>query len=597
MFPDTPASSDNTVPDNDYKTESVPEPSAAPAQPVESTPESPADLSSSPENVPGLPDAPELPVSHQSSIIIKATGDAPAEPPSLPSASPGLSESSQFVAADHAPTSLPPNNMATPDSSNNTDTAGLAGPAQEVTPGVVVAIHSESAGKTKFVADSATKKKRLSVKLLVPILILLILLGGSAAAYFGYYMNPSVIWQQSLSNMNGGYNKLISYLNTNSAAHYAGISENGAFTASVGGQQYSGSLTSLTDGGNTTLSAKVDLGVGKLDLEERSIMSPGNQYPDVYLKLSGLKAVDAALGGSLGSQIDSLDGQWIVIDHNLIADLVNIANKQQQSNPISQLTWSDIYSYLQAASQVNQKYLFTTNKNTAVMTVTKQIGNQTLNGQNTYEYQAALIPAHVQAYYTAMCSALQQSALGAYLQKETGTPVGTSPICTSLEKSAAKIKPSDTFTVWVNTQTRLISKVRIPDWQSNNPAQNFVDAGLNYRGGNTYPFFFNVNQTSGDFNLTVTLNSKTNSVNVVLQAHGSASSNTNYNVSGNFSVTPTNNKLTLTAPANATSIITVLNSLGLGQYGTSLQNMGTGSLPTTSPLSTVPVGLLTSTVR
>jgi len=403
--------------------------------------------------------------------------------------------------------------------------------------------------------------------------VVVVLGGGSALAYFGYYMNPNTIWSQSMGNMNGGYNKLTSYLNTSSKTQYKGVSENGSFKLQAFGSSYSGSLKSQSEGAAATVSAKVDLGIANLDLEVRSVAAAGNSTPDLYLQLSGIKSLSSYLGSGFGTELGSLDGQWIEINHNLLNDIKNNFVKQQETQTSSpKLTWSEIYSFLQSAGNVDQKYLFSTNSSTAVTKVIKNIGLKTVNGHSTYEFKVGFVPAHAKAYVTAMCGALQQSDLGGYIKAETGDTVGNSSTCTQLESAAASLKSSDTVDIWADTSTRLIYQVQVADPSS--PAANFIDIGLNYKGGSSYPFYVSGQEKDGSttigYSVVATLDEANNSVNLVIGANGTGSDQIKF--SSSFALAPSNANLSVQAPSNAMPITTVLNNLGLGNYVTELQD-------------------------
>lgn len=420
------------------------------------------------------------------------------------------------------------------------------------------------------------KKRRLPSKFVMMLLAILIIGCGSAAAvYFGYYMNPNTVWSESLLNTGQGYNKLVSYLNAESSAHYSGFTENGSFTVKASGNSYSGSLIAQSQGQNSTGSLKLDIGITNLDIEERSVQSGNASQPDAYLQISGIKPISGYFGPELGPKIDTLDEQWIEIDHSLITDLDQQFTKQMNTaqGTTPKLTWEDVNSFLKAASSVNQKYLFTTNSATAVTKVLKFYGQETVDGHHTFHYKVGFNGAHVEAYVGALCSALMQSNLGTYLTQENFAS-DVQSACKNTETSATKINDSDTVDVWADSDTRLIYKVRISD--TSNPAANFVDIGLNYKGGESYPFFISgqskQNASTQAFSVVFTLNSQTNSVtmNTTIASSGTGSP---LELSGTFTVQPSNKPVSVSPPVHTQQLTSVLNILGLGQELTQLENL------------------------
>ena len=311
----------------------------------------------------------------------------------------------------------------------------------------------------------------------------------------------------------------------------------------------------------------------------RSIPASAGQEPDAYLQVNGINQLGSL--NALVPQLGSLNGQWIVIDHNLIDDIKDEASQGKSSASTKPLTWSTINSFLASTEAVNKKYVFTTDQANSVTKVLKSYGKETVDGYSTYHYLVGFNEANVQTYVTQLCSALQQSSLGSYLESELGQNI-ISTSCQSLEKSTTRINGNDTVNVWVNTKTRLPYKVRISD--PTNASENYIDVGLSYTGGNSYPIFISGqdSDSSTTFSVVTTLNTQNNSGNLSfnIQSKGSSA----ITAKGSFTITPTNEKLSLTPPANAVPITTVLNNLGLG----SLFSGVTGQTSTTQTSDVVP---------
>jgi hypothetical protein len=151
------------------------------------------------------------------------------------------------------------------------------------------------------------------------------------------------------------------------------------------------------------------------------------------------------------------------------------------------------------------------------------------------------------------------------LQKN-GLQAGIDSSFTDMEQSANNISSKDTFDMWSDVKTRLVYKVRLAD-QSDNPALNYVDLGLNYQKSGSYPFFINVKSKDGESadtaSLVTTLDSKQNSLTMKFSLVGGGDVYKG-NVEGNFTFKPTNDAAQITAPVGATPLSDVLSSLGLG---------------------------------
>jgi hypothetical protein len=467
---------------------------------------------------------------------------------------------------------------------NTTDLAEMTaqtppGTASDLSAGIVVSPpsgnqsnFSNPPGQTPPVLQ---KRKRFTKRLVIPIVSAFILLlgGGGAYAYFGVYMSPSFVWNQSLSNMNLGTTMLVNYLNQSQAVHNSGVNLNGHFNLSLPGKNITGNLdASYGDNQDSTVSANIDLGVANLNLEERGITTPGNNTPDIYFKLSGLKTLNNnILGGTLSPKITAFDGKWIEIDHNFISDIENSIQQSGSANNLT-LTKSDVISFLRALNLTNQQYLFTTNKQTAVFRVVKNYNRQKVDGIDTYSYKLGINDAHFASYIGALCNNLNRSGLGKYLKTGLSASAAITNACKTLENNASHISASDYLTAWVNLSTRTLYKLRIPIYKSGyNPLTNYIDIGFNYNGGNNYDFFINPvgNDKTGSAAayINATLNSRTNQVNLTARANFKGNQpNSNYSFNGNLSFAPITQTLKVTPPTGAIPLTSILNGLMSLQY-------------------------------
>ena len=414
------------------------------------------------------------------------------------------------------------------------------------------------------IISSDTQKPKTNKKfklLLVLVIVIIVLLGGAAYAYFGYYMSPSTIWNDSLANTSSGYNKLVSYINTQSAVHYSGVNVNGSFNLQMGSNHSNGSLNFESYNKNSTASIKLDLGAGNLDLEERSIAVSSSLEPDIYFQVNGINQLASSLP-SYAPLLDKIDGQWIVVDHNLLADLIS----QGSNNKTSSLapSWSSISSFLLTTSSINQKYLFSSNKSYAVLNILKSYGQETINGVNTEHYLVGFNKANTKSYLNALCSAFVGSSLGNYFKQQSNSLFQmNASSCSNFSGSANSLNSSDTFQLWDNIDKRMPYMVRFSD--KNNPLQNYIDLGLNYNGGTSYPFFISgtskSNGATTNLSSNITLNTSNNSVVSTVNVTYNSSSKDIFN--GNFSFVPTNNKINIQTPEGTIPITTVLSNLGI----------------------------------
>jgi flagellar basal body-associated protein FliL len=405
-------------------------------------------------------------------------------------------------------------------------------------------------------------KAKKSLALLIVLAVVILGGGGASAYYFGYYNNSSYLYSQALSNTGKGYTKLISYLSDQSSTTYKGVTGTGSFKVVDSGTTTDGTIAVNTNGSDSDTTFTVGLGVTRVDVDLRSILTSGDTNPDIYLKANGITGLGALTESAQTDQaVNQLNDKWIVIDHSLLDNLQSKVAKQSSTPSAAMLTKAQIYSELNSFGSVNQQYLFSTNKSKAVTTVLKTYGKQTIDGHTLYHYEVGFNKANVKQYITAQRNALLASQLGAWIKQQNYASAVNSEY-TSLENSANGITSKDTIQVWADINTRMIYKVRISD--QTNPAENYIDLGLNYRSGDTFPIFLNAVTKQGSATTTIaflaTLNTQQNTVGISLSAQQSGG----LSLTANLNVKPTNSPMTITAPQGAEELSQVLDELGLG---------------------------------
>jgi hypothetical protein len=111
-----------------------------------------------------------------------------------------------------------------------------------------------------------------------------------------------------------------------------------------------------------------------------------------------------------------------------------------------------------------------------------------------------------------------------------------------------------------------------------NPAANYVDLGLDYKGGPSYPFFVSgKSNQDGDninFGLTVTLNKSTNAMGVKLVATSSGTDKGTMNA--DFTIKPSNTPVSVKAPTGSITLAQALDKLGLGDVLQTVSQYSTG---------------------
>lgn len=404
------------------------------------------------------------------------------------------------------------------------------------------------------------RRRRLSLKS-KPVLagvVILILVGIFAGYWFGYKNNPSVIYSQTMKGMAKGYDKLIEYADKQSQAKYKGTVGEGSFSVNVGGSSSDGKINYKSDDKSGQLTFDLGIAGSRISADIRAIDAGGSS--DLYFQVSGLKSIGALAGSpDLDKALAKIDGNWVVIDHTLVDSLAG----GQSTDPSKMPTTAQALDAAKKMSTTNRDYLFSSNKNKGVLQVVEKVGAENIDGHKTYHYKVSLDPDNVKAYIDASKESIKSSKLWSWVQKN-GYESDFNSVFDELKTSAQSIKSSDTFDLWAETSQHIIYKVRFND--KTNPSSNFVDIGLDYKGGDEFPFFIaSQSQVDSDkvtLKVVMTLNTSTSAVGIRFDAKGTGSSAGAFTMKLNLK--PSNETVKVQKPANAKTLGQLMNELGYG---------------------------------
>ena len=408
---------------------------------------------------------------------------------------------------------------------------------------------------------SKRSKKQLAI---IIVIVALVLLGGYAFAF--YIPNtPSHVYSASLSNSGKAVDKLTSYFQAQDSATYKGASFDSSMKLKSSTVSFDATLSGAFDkDANANVQFKADIEGQNVTANIRSVKAAGNTSPDVYLQVTGVKSYLDSAGLNT---LDSLDGQWISIDHTLIdtyarsiKSSLDSTTNSSVANAAATPTPVELNDAIAKVQVVNKQYLFTTDSSKAVLANEKFIAKETKNGRSVDHYKVGYNKAHLQAYVTALGSALDSSKLNAWSKqanagKSLSEVLGLKGIQTSItnDKNTAY-----TFDLWADTKTKLVSAVQFTD--TTDSSAKFT-LSQNYTGGAEYPFGLETTDKTSNAKLDLTINAVTNKVTGDFDFSSTGSDSTS--LTGTFNVTPSNDSVKVTAPAGAKSINDVLNQLGL----------------------------------
>lgn len=412
--------------------------------------------------------------------------------------------------------------------------------------------------------DTSQPKRLKKTKRLIIIAALVLLFGGSAAAYFGVVVpnRPENIWKASLSNTSKSYDQLVTYLEKNK--DNKGIKAKGTVKSS-GGMAADGNIEA--EFYDKTGNFQVDFGFAgsRYGITGRSIVPEGGGTPDIYLKFDGLKGLGALsaglLGAEAGSLAESLESQWIVIDHTLFDQFVNTEQ--------SSLTADDMLAIARTAGEVNDRYLFSTDEETRVLTVLEEVGKETKDDREVYHFVVGVDKENLKEYMRTLKDELKNTELKRVLES-SGRSYDEA---FSVEEAIKEIDEMDEdfrADVWVDLNTRLIRVIRFTD-QDNR--EDYMELKMPYNGGSEWPFGIFINM-SAEQNMQTEINyvidTDTNiakltfDTNFDLDGQAQASNGRGQTINGDFTFEPHNEPVEVTKPVEALSLNEVISILFSG---------------------------------
>lgn len=410
-----------------------------------------------------------------------------------------------------------------------------------------------------------------SLKKLSPvavIVIVVVLLGlGSAAAYFGYIVpnKPENIWKSALSNTAKGYDQLIRYAEEQQDVEGGKIE--GSFSVSSSGVN-----------GNANISANYHKrqGQGTIDVgfagaryaaEIRAIEAPNADYPDVYIKTSGLDGLGAVLAQSTGTveletAFGSFDEQWIFIDNTAFEQ---IAQSAQVNLTQPEFTQQDATELARKIGEINEQYLFSTNESTAVLTVMEQVGKEDFKGRESYRFKVGINKDNLKKYVSALKDGLRDTKLREIIGDNYDR--GFDDYIANID--SFEMGEDDSADVWVDMGTKLIRNIRFTEKGN---SENYFDISLLYDGGDSYPLSFTlVENDNGSGSVTLTLNTADDTLEFAVDVDLNQE---NVEVDGNIKLTPHNEPVDVQKPEDAKSINEIIASfMDAGALGGSQTSM------------------------
>lgn len=417
-------------------------------------------------------------------------------------------------------------------------------------------------------AAAAAKKSKKKLVFLSAVGMCVLLFGGAASAYFGYLVpnKPENVWASAMKNTANGYDTLVQMSKTQSEAS----DMSGSFKV-TGSAATDGNFHVKTDGKNAEMTVDAGIAAARVSAEMRMIDAANSEYPDMYIKLTGLKDAAALIPGA-AEMADQYDGKWLSADHSLFDSLVSASGVQTAATEsLSVDEWRQVAT---AVGEVNREYLFTDNDQKAVLKVVSNVGKEKQADRDVYHYTVGLDKQHAKDYVTALTSKLDGTPAKKLLKDQTFAQVFD---LDAMKKSIDEYKDSDTADVYVDLDTKVMRTVKFTD-KSN--SKNTLEFGLHMTEPTKLPFVITLTTDEDDatttLNLNMTFDTKANTIDGNMAIDSSGAGSDSMSASAKFQAKVLTDKLNVEKPADATSLNGLLQSLMSG-FGT------TGAMDDTQP--------------
>lgn len=399
-------------------------------------------------------------------------------------------------------------------------TGTAAEPAEQAQEAAPVTSQSESVYAPQPLSGGAvvpTAKKRS--KALLPIVFAAFLvLGGSAAAYVTVYQrSPEKIWSRALSNTASG---LETILESGTTQQQKGVKMVGTLDVKspvvIDGEMKGAWLDN-----NGSFVADVNTSGVRMNVELRTIAVEGAQSPDIYMKVDGLTQVSSLLEGALGPEADSLIGsineQWFYVDHTLLDQYLQSADEEAAIT----LSEEDLRQLSDKLMVVMRDRMFASDEK-AVFTLSEKIGKETFEGADTYKVKVAVNKENFKALVIELKDAIKGTKLEELLK--ASDPEKSLEELLDFDQLLEQLDKADfskaTAEAWIEANGGYIRNVRVYPEQDN--ATNYIDFGLNYTGGDSFPLSIKLTMddesTKGTFSLGMNVNPKTQGLTMTLDA-------------------------------------------------------------------------------
>jgi hypothetical protein len=342
-----------------------------------------------------------------------------------------------------------------------------------------------SDSKNKSLKVKTDPKKNISIfkrfdkrnLILLSLLAGMFVLGTSVAAYTNYVVNsPENVWNKAVENTEVYSSRIKTSVDENKTpgGEFKGqiaIESPTAISAAIEGSWYDN---------NVAAQSQINFSGFKVDSELISVYDSENDTSKTYVKFDGLNSVSLLLSllqPEIAPYISEINNTWYEIDQ-LTEDQLMPDQKTDLSLPNN--TGFESVDSLLSTFKDNVQYL-----------QKEYIGQEDRNDISTYKYKVTVDKNTIDSVFSDIVDNLNQYDATILENKETTD---------SIEKYKEQLKSlgSETFNleVWIDKEYKYFTNMRIDLSQFDSESKGLIELGLNYKGGDEYPFYINVNLNS-----------------------------------------------------------------------------------------------------
>lgn len=423
--------------------------------------------------------------------------------------------------------------------------------------------------KTTTSDQSPKPKQRGSKKLLLGGILAALLLGGGVFAYQSTVLNsPDNVWKRSMENSARGLKEFsaVDKLTSGGANFKGSLNVDKPTGVSAAFEGKTKDLNSSSMGTLSVAGAKVDFNVNTLKAD-------GSDFPDIYFKVKGLASIPQL--SAAGPQVlTQLEDKWFFVDHTLLAQgAQQTLNESSQAAQAKSVTMSeqDIKNIREKFADVFSQYVFTVDESKSIVKRVGEPVQEDFEGRASVKFMVEPQKENLKAFLSALKQAVKETKLKDLIEANGGTVDDILKLDDTF-KSIDNIKLEDSHAeVWADKNMKYIRNIRLTDSVDEGNGTRALNIGLNYTGGDEYPFYVKLDGVDHDKS-TIKL-SLTDSIN---KLNGKMSLSTDFDmggvqgIKGNFKLetTPSTEEVKPEKPSGARNIMEIFNQFTGGSSAT-----------------------------